>query len=58
MNGHCHKYFSVDIAFYNFFATMYREPMISSIVKNSWSLNFADFRDFVLVLPQSKAGVL
>ena len=33
-------------AFYNFYVTMLREPIISSVVKNSWNWNFANFRDF------------
>ena len=32
MNGLHHKYFSVDIAFYNYFVTMEREPMIPIVV--------------------------
>ena len=47
MNGHHHKYFSVDIAFYNYYVTMYNEPMMPSVVKNSWNWNFANFRDLV-----------
>ena len=39
--------FSVDMAFCNYFVTMQREPMISNVVKNSWNLNFADFRELV-----------
>ena len=27
--------------------------MISSVVKNSWTWNFADFRDLVLILPEA-----
>ena len=48
--------FSVDIAFYNYFVKMYREPMTSSVIKNSWNLNFADFKDLVLILPEAVTG--
>ena len=48
--------FSVDMAFCNYFVTMQREPMISNVVKNSWNLNFADFRELVLILPETATG--
>ena len=48
--------FSVDMAFCNYFVTMQREPMISNVVKNSWNLNFADFRELVLILPEEATG--
>ena len=51
-----HKYFSVDIAFYNFYVTMQSEPMISYVAKNSWDWNFADFRDLVLILQEAATG--
>ena len=49
-------FFSVDITLYNYlvvFTTMQREPMISSVVKNSWNWNSADFRELVLILLQA-----
>ena len=45
INGHHRKYFSVDIAFYNYYVQMYSEPIISSVVKNS--KNWIFFRDLV-----------
>ena len=48
--------YSVDIAFYNYYVTMQREPMISSVVKNDWNWNFANFRDLVLILPEAATG--
>ena len=48
--------FSVDMAFCNYFVTMQRESMISNVVKNSWNLNFADFRELVLILPETATG--
>ena len=30
--------------------------MISSIVKNRWNWNFADFRDLALILPEVATG--
>ena len=48
--------FSVDIAFYNYFITMWRKAMISDVVENSWNWNFADFRDLVLILPEAATG--
>ena len=30
--------------------------MISNVVKNSWNLNFADFRELVLILPEAATG--
>ena len=30
--------------------------MISNVVKNSWNLNFADFRELVLILPETATG--
>ena len=53
MNGHHDKYFSVDIVFFNHFIAMQREFMISSVAKNSWNWNFADFRDFILLLSEA-----
>ena len=51
MNGHHLKHFSVDIAFYKYNVPMKKESMISSVVKNSWNWNFANFWDLVLILP-------
>ena len=54
-----HKYFSVGIIFYNYYVTIWREPMISSLVKNSWNRNFANFRHLALILPEAATrGVL
>ena len=30
--------------------------MISDVVENSWNWNFADFRDLVLILPETATG--
>ena len=30
--------------------------MISSVLKNSWDLNFTDFRVLVLILPKAATG--
>ena len=30
--------------------------MISSVVKNSWNLHFADLRDLGLILPEAATG--
>ena len=45
MNGLCNKNFSVDIVFYNYSVIMWRQTMLSSVVKNSQNGNFADFID-------------
>ena len=59
MNWLDHNYFFVDIAFYNYFVTMYKGPMISSVVESSWNWNFADFRDLGLILLEAATrGVL
>ena len=51
MNWYHRRCFSVDVAFYNYYVTMLREPMISNVVKNSWGWNFAKFSDLVLIFP-------
>ena len=56
MNGLHHKYVSADIAFYNYFVTMSRDPIITSAVKNSWNWNFANFRDLRLILQEAATG--
>ena len=56
MNGYHHKYFSVEIAFYNYYAKLQRKPMITSVIKNSWNWNFANFRDLGLILPEAATG--
>ena len=59
MNEHHHKYFSVDVAFCNYFVTMQEEPMKSSFTKNKWNWNYADFTDLVLILPEAATeGIL
>ena len=30
--------------------------MLSSVGKNSWNSNFADFRDLILILPDAATG--
>ena len=55
MNGHNHKYFFVDTAFYNYYATM-GSPMISSVVKNRWNWNFANLRLLALILSEAATG--
>ena len=44
MNVH-QKYLSVDISFHNYYVTMQEEPMISSVVKNSWNWNFTEISE-------------
>ena len=44
MNVH-QKYLSVDISFHNYYVTMQGEPMISSVVKNSWNWNFTEISE-------------
>ena len=56
MNGHHHKYFSMNITFYIYYVTMERESMISNVVRKSWNWNFANFRNMDLILPEATPG--
>ena len=42
--------FFCDITFYNNYVTMWREPIVSSVVLNSWNWNLTNFRNLVLNL--------
>ena len=50
MNVHHRKYFSVNIAFWNYYVIRQRESIMPSVVKNSWNWTLAGLRDLVLIL--------
>ena len=56
MNGHHHNYFSVDIAFYNFFCYNVDVPHDIKCSQKQLELKFADLRNLVLILPEAATG--